>query len=34
MVLLRTELHDFVSGTLPTEIWHQTREQYVASQNL
>jgi RimJ/RimL family protein N-acetyltransferase len=34
MVLLRTEPHDFVSGTLPAEIWHQTREQYLASRNL
>jgi len=29
MTLLRTEMHDFVSGTLPAEIWHQTREEYL-----
>jgi ribosomal-protein-alanine N-acetyltransferase len=29
MTLLRTEPHDFVSGTLPADIWHQTREDYL-----
>ncbi len=28
MTLLRTEPHAFVSGILPADIWHQTREQW------
>jgi RimJ/RimL family protein N-acetyltransferase len=31
MTLLRTEPHAFVSGTLPADIWHQTREEYLAN---
>jgi RimJ/RimL family protein N-acetyltransferase len=34
MVLLHTEIHDFVSGRLPAEIWYQTREDYFAARNI
>ena len=30
MTLLRTEPHAFVSGTLPADIWHQTRESWLS----
>jgi ribosomal-protein-alanine N-acetyltransferase len=32
MTLVRIEPHEFVSGTLPAEIWHQTREEYLRLQ--